>query len=182
MERLLKKVLISQVFIMLTMLLKFLNDMIEVIINMSTSISEANNMIKTRFTIAESTHDVSPLASTRGGNSPRRFKHWGWANIKELNNEIDRSSQSDSNQQRTPIAKKAKRILQMVDKPLNLGVEPLDDGMDDIYSTKIPVNLYSFIKPKKYEKKRPPPTYIEYNEYKETMKQKAYFPMKDLQE
>ena len=118
-----------------------------------------------------------PLPSTRGDVSPRRFVNWGWTN-----NEIEHTFEDDAHQAKTPMAKKAKKILQMVDKPMNIGVEPIDGSDPDIYSLTTPVNSYSFITiPKKYDKKKPPPTYLEYNEYKEAIKKAIHTPMKDLE-
>ena len=135
------------------------------------------NLIKTKFTIAHPSSEQSPLPSTRGDVSPRRFANWGWNN-----NEIEHSFEDEGHETKTPMAKKAKKILQMVDKPMNIGVTPIDGSDPDIYSLTTPVNVYSFIaKPKKYDKKKPPPTYLEYNEYKEAIKKAIHMPMKDLE-
>lgn len=54
----------------------------------------------------------------------------------------------------------------MVDKPKNIGVEPLDGEDEDIYSYRVGTNVFSFLgNNTKFIKSRPPPTYIDYNEY-----------------
>lgn len=70
----------------------------------------------------------------------------------------------------------------MVNKPMNLGTQPIDGDDEDIYSFKIPVNMYSLISTQtKYVKARPPPTYIDYYEYEAVAKKTAHHPMKDLE-
>jgi hypothetical protein len=71
-------------------------------------------------------------------------KKWGWSNFK---------FEGQDSRPSTPVAKKAKKILNMVNKPLNLGIEPIDGDDKDIYSNKKAVNLFSVIGPKtKYQK------------------------------
>jgi hypothetical protein len=134
------------------------------------------NLIKTKFTISKPSSEITPLPSTRGDVSPRRFNSWGWSD-----QEINQSFTSQLSGMKTPMAKKAKKILQMVDKPNNVGVLPLDGDDKDIYSHSVSLNVYSFMSvPKKYDKKRPPPTYLEYTDYKDTIKKAIYSPLKDL--
>jgi len=96
------------------------------------------NMIKTKFSITGPSSNITPLASTRGDTSPRRFTRWGWSNT-----DFDKEDSTAPTVPPTPIAKKAKKILQMVDKPKNIGIEPLEDGDEDIYSTSVATNVYS---------------------------------------
>lgn len=71
----------------------------------------------------------------------------------------------------------------MVDKPKDLGVEPIDGDNEDIYSKIVATNIFSFLgEESKYVKDRPPPTYIKHLEYEETIKHNAYHPMDGLEE
>jgi hypothetical protein len=69
----------------------------------------------------------------------------------------------------------------MVDRPKNIGTVPVDGDNDDIYSKRIAVNQFSLLNQKeKYDKNRPPPTYIDYYEYEEDAKRSVQAPMRDL--
>jgi len=69
----------------------------------------------------------------------------------------------------------------MVDLAQNIGVDPLDGDDYDIYSFVEPCNLFSLMNPReKYDKKRPPPTYINFYDYENMAKNSAHHPMSGL--
>jgi len=73
------------------------------------------------------------------------------------------------------LQNKAKKILSMVDKAKNRGTTPIDGDDSDVYSFVQPWNMFSLLKLKgKYDKNRPPPTYIDYYEYQEQTKKWAF--------
>lgn len=62
-----------------------------------------------------------------------------------------------------------------------MGTEAIDGDDYDIYSTKIPTNIFSLVSGNdKYSKSRPPPTYINYYSLNEVAKRTIHHPMKDL--
>ena len=76
---------------------------------------------------------------------------------------------------------KAKKILNMVDKAKNIGTTPIDGDDPEVYSYKIPWNEFSIMKPnEKFDKTRPPPTYIDFWEYEEQTKKWAFWPLTGL--
>ena len=80
-----------------------------------------------------------------------------------------------------PLQRRLNKILNMVDRPKNIGTFPVDGDNDDIYSKRIAVNQFSLLNQKeKYDKNRPPPTYIDYYEYEEDAKRSVQAPMRDL--
>ena len=69
----------------------------------------------------------------------------------------------------------------MVDKAKNIGTRPIDGNNNDIYSFIESWNVFSLMKKKeKYDKNRPPPTYIDYTVYEELIKRSAHHPLSGL--
>ena len=74
------------------------------------------------------------------------------------------------------------KVLQMTNKPKNIGKYPIDGDDEDIYSYVVATNEFSILNENtKYVKNRPPPTYIDYFEYKNASNRSIFYPMQDLQ-
>jgi hypothetical protein len=129
-------------------------------------------MIKTKFS-CDTTKDLSNIPTSQSERlTNTSSKKWGWAAVEYEAERLETS---------TPIAKKAKKIMQMTNKALNYGTRPIDGDDKNIYSRKIATNFYSLMNEnQKVDKSRPPPTYIDHYQYEERAKKSIHYPMKDL--
>lgn len=93
-------------------------------------------MIKTKFSV-DTPKDMSNLPTTQADRlSTISSKKWGWSAVEYEAERLETT---------TPMAKKAKKIMQITDKPKNYGTMPIDGDDDNIYSQVIATNIYSLI-------------------------------------
>lgn len=130
-------------------------------------------MIKTKFSVDTTPKDVSNLPTTQADRlSTISGKKWGWSAVEYEAERLETN---------TPMAKKAKKILQITDRPKNYGTMSMDGGDENIYSKVIATNIYSLMNEnQKFDKTRPSPTYIDHYEYEEKALKSIHYPMRDL--